>query len=80
MDLEEAPMPRRVYFVLKSNGGWRVYEGDGRRSTHETEEDAIDFATSLARSNQPSQVRIQKHDGTWVEERTFGDDLYPPPG
>jgi uncharacterized protein DUF2188 len=66
-------MPRRVYFVLKSNGVWRVYEDAGRLSTHETKEGAIEAAVNVARSNIPSQVRIQKPDGTWDQERTFGD-------
>lgn len=73
-------MARSVYFVLKDHSGWKVTEEGRELSQHETKEDAIDAAVRAAQANEPSQVRVQKQDGTWDEERTYGDDPYPPSG
>lgn len=43
-------------------------------------QDAIDYGIQVARNNQPSQLIIKKKDGTIEEERTYGDDQYPPRG
>jgi uncharacterized protein DUF2188 len=71
---------RTVYFVLREQDGWKVTEEGRELSQHEIKEDAIDAAVRAAQANEPSQVRVQKQDGTWDEERTYGDDPHPPPG
>lgn len=42
--------------------------------------DAIDYAVGLAKNNKPSQLFIKNKDGTIADERTYGDDPYPPKG
>jgi uncharacterized protein DUF2188 len=49
-------------------------------SKRENQGDAVEAAVRAAHANEPSQVKVQKHDGTWTEERTYGDDPYPPKG
>lgn len=74
-------MPRTVYYVLTENGDWKVTrEGGTVLSTHANKDDAIKAAVTLAKANEPSQVKVQKQDGTWDEERTYGQDPFPPPG
>jgi uncharacterized protein DUF2188 len=73
-------VPRTVYFVLSDRGGWKVTEEGRELSQHETKEEAIDAAVRAAQANEPSQVKVQKQNGTWNEERSYGDDPDPPPG
>jgi hypothetical protein len=73
-------MSRNVYWVLSEKGSWRVTEEGRELSQHENKEDAIDAAVRAAQANEPSQVKVQKQDGTWDEERTYGNDPYPPKG
>lgn len=39
-----------------------------------------DAGVNVARANRPSQLLIQRRDGTIEDERTYGDDPYPPKG
>ena len=41
---------------------------------------AVDKAAEIARGNEPSQLLIKRADGTIEDERTYGDDPYPPAG
>ncbi|MGD8718183.1 MAG: DUF2188 domain-containing protein [Candidatus Zixiibacteriota bacterium] len=61
---------------------WKVKrEGaDRASSTHDTKEEAVDKARELAKNNEPSQIIIHKQDGKIQEERTYGNDPYPPKG
>jgi len=73
-------MARKRYDVVPSNGQWNVTSGGGVLSRHVNKQPAIDAGVSAARANQPSQLVIHRVDGTIEDERTYGDDPYPPRG
>lgn len=74
-------MARNVYLVLTDGGNWKVTKAGGLvLSTHADKEDALAAARTVAKANQPSQVKVQKQDGTFQTEWTYGDDPYPPKG
>jgi len=49
-------------------------------SLWDKKQDAIDRGVELAKANQPSQLIIKRRDGTIEDERTYGNDPYPPRG
>lgn len=73
---------RKRYDVSPHDDGWKVKRQDANRPSNvlPTKEEAVDRARSLAKRNQPSQVRIHKRDGRIQEERTYRDDPHPPEG
>ncbi|MCU1469462.1 MAG: hypothetical protein JWQ39_611 [Glaciihabitans sp.] len=73
-------MARAQYFVSPIVGGWKVTHGGISLSTHATKQPAIDAGVAAAKKNQPSQLKIQKLDGTIEDERTYEGDPYPPRG
>ena len=77
------PTKKRVAIhVIPADGQWEVkFETNDRSiSRYETKPEAIDVAVEMAKRNKPSQVKIHKRDGTFQEERTYGDDPFPPAG
>lgn len=73
-------MARNQYFVSPDGDNWKVTHKGRVLSTHLTKDPALDAARTEAIKNQPSQVLVQKQDGTFQTEWTYGDDPYPPPG
>lgn len=73
-------MARKRYDVIPSRSNWAVTTSGSTLSTHVTKGDAITAAVTVARANQPSQLLIHRADGTIEDERTYGDDPYPPRG
>lgn len=73
-------MARKVYRVVPDRSEWTVKHDGVQLSRHYTKPPAIDSGRSYALSNQPSQLVIHRADGTIEEERTYGDDPYPPRG
>ena len=73
---------RFVTHVFKRGEEWIVRTAGATQpiSTHPTKGEAVRAAVSMAHENEPSQVKIHKEDGTFEEERTFGDDPFPPKG
>jgi hypothetical protein len=49
-------------------------------SNHYTKQAAVDEGRRVAKANAPSQLVIQKADGTIETEHTYEYDPYPPPG
>jgi hypothetical protein len=43
-------------------------------------DDAITAGVKVAKANQPSSLKICRKDGTIEDERTYGNDPYPPRG
>jgi len=77
----DMPMTRKTYFVGVSEGGWNVTKDGGLiLGTYLNKEGAIQAARIVAKSNQPSQVKVQLKDGTFQTEWTYDDDPFPPPG
>jgi len=75
-------MTRTVYYVLSNQGSWRVTRESADRTLRvfDRKVDAIEYARNVARNNKPSMVRVQRADGTWEDEWTYGDDPFPPRG
>ena len=51
-----------------------------RISRHRLKTAAVRAAIDEAHANPPSQVLVQKQDGQWQTEWTYGQDPYPPSG
>jgi hypothetical protein len=72
---------RKVLHVVPGPEGWQVQrEGGGEVSSHDGKEKAVAAAIATAKGEMPSQVKIHKQDGTFDEERTYGDDPPRYPG
>ncbi len=71
---------RKIYDVSPDKGKWKVKARAAKRAvgTFDTKQDAVGKATKVARNQSPSQVVIKKKDGTFQEERTYGEDPHPP--
>ncbi len=71
-------------FVSPDGGRWKVQWEAGRVDGHHaTQTAAISRARAIVRSlpsGACSQILVQRPDGTWREEWTYGRDPYPPPG
>ncbi|KYK29715.1 MAG: hypothetical protein AYK19_19340 [Theionarchaea archaeon DG-70-1] len=67
---------RTVYYVSPHEKGWQVKKEKGQKpsSVHETKEEAIQEAKRLAKKAELGQVKIQKKDGTFQIEYTYGED------
>jgi len=68
---------RHVIQVLSASGAWRVKNGAAETS-YPNKDDAIAEARAEAKAIHDggglSQVLVQKADGTWQTEYTYGDD------
>ena len=73
-------MARKRYDVVPSGTNWAVTTGGRTLSTFVTKSDAITAGVTVARANQPSQLLIHRANGTIEDERTYGNDPYPPRG
>lgn len=73
-------MARNQYYVSPDGDGWKVTEIGQVLSRHQSKEPALQAARATAEANQPSQVLVQKADGTFQTEWTYGDDPHPPRG
>jgi hypothetical protein len=70
-----------VYYVSPDGEKWKVTKQGGTViSRHETQRAAIRAAIDEAHANPPSQVRVQRPDGEFRTEWTYGQDPYPPAG
>ena len=73
---------RVAIHVVPDDGQWMVkiesnQKGEAR---YPTKTAAISVAVEMAKRNMPSQVKIHKRNGSFQEERTYGDDPFPPHG
>lgn len=71
---------RKRYNVVPRNGNWAVTHNSQTLSTHVLKTAAVDAGVKVAKANVPSQLFIYRADGTIEDERTYGNDPYPPPG
>jgi hypothetical protein len=68
----DRPMTRKTYFVSPSEGGWKVTKDGGLvLGTYPSKEAAVQSARIVAKSNQPSQVKVQLNDGAFQTEWTM---------
>lgn len=73
-------MARNIYFVSPDNGRWKITHMGSVLSYNSTKEGAIKAGVEVAKANQPSQLVIQRADGTFEQEFTYGYDPFPPKG
>lgn len=73
---------RTVYYVSPSGSQWKVQrQGSNRASRRfDTKRPAEQYAKRVAKNNRPSQVKVQRQDGTIEKEWTYDEDPYPPSG
>ena len=71
-------MARKQYHVSPSGDNWKLTLAGVTLSTHSTKLPAIDAGVTVARANQPSPLLIYRADGTIEDERTYGNDPFPP--
>ena len=71
-------------YVSPQQGNWKVHhEKESNGSVFSTKEAAITHARSLVKGRKEGEVlsiRVQKADGTFQSEWTYGKDPYPPKG
>jgi hypothetical protein len=67
---------RHVYRVKPAaDRSWVVNkEGENEARSFPSEQEAIDYATSLATQDQPSKIIVESGSGTISEEKVFGVD------
>ena len=75
-------MARTVWEVQPSGTEWVVKRRGASQATRRfrLKSDAVSFGVSLARANEPSQLIIKRGNGTIEDERTYGNDPFPPRG
>lgn len=74
---------KRTRVWVSPNGGDWVVKVEGQTlplSRFRTKADAVEYGARTARGLAPSQLLIQRADGTIEDERTYGDDPFPPRG
>jgi hypothetical protein len=77
---------RTVYEVAPrggdSNREWTVKRRGVERPLHveKTKAEAVAMGVALGRANMPPQLFIKLANGKIEEERTYGDDPFPPAG
>lgn len=75
---------RARLFVSPDGQRWKVqWEGGQLDGHYQTQDAAISRARAVVRSMPAgacSQIQVQRPDGTWREEWTYGRDPYPPVG
>lgn len=80
-------MARTYYYVSPATGGWKItVDGlPGQQWDYATKDAAVNAAATAAKKNwetkkRQSGVRIQLANGQWQDERTYGNDPFPPRG
>ena len=75
---------RTVYHVVPNadQSRWVIsMENDASfREEFDTKAEALDAAKARARNQEPSQVKVHKHNGNMDYESTYGDDPARSPG
>ena len=75
---------RKVLYVSPHGTQWKVHwQGESNGKIFDKKEDAIKYARSLVASlpeGTCSQIIVQRADGTFQTEWTYGQDPYPPRG
>jgi len=73
-------MARKRYDVVPAGAKWEVKHNSVALSDWHLKENAIEAGVKVARANAPSQLIIHRLDGRIEDERTYGDDPFPPRG
>lgn len=73
-------MSRNIYWVRYVASRWVVRHNEQTLSSHATKDAATDAGVRVAKASPPSSLKICRMDGTIEDERTYGDDPFPPRG
>lgn len=73
-------MARARYDVVYKSAVWSLTHAGGTVSSHVLKTDAVTAGVRVAQAHQPSQLLIHRMDGTIEDERTYGNDPFPPRG
>jgi hypothetical protein len=76
-------MERNVIYVLSHGSGWKYKCGHCDERLTSTQAEAIRLAKSHVASlpaGTLSQILVQRDDGQWRTEWTYGKDPFPPRG
>lgn len=73
-------MARKRYEVVPAGTLWALKYLGAILGSNALKSAVVDMGVRVARSNQPSQLVIRRQNGTIEDERTYGDDPYPPRG
>ena len=75
---------RKTLYVSPSGTQWKVHwQGDSAGDIYQLKETAIREArkkVAALPAGTVSQIRVQRADGTFQDEWTYGKDPYPPVG
>lgn len=74
---------RKVYHVVHRPDGTWAGEGEGAKRASvvgDTKAEVLERTIEIAKEHPLSQVVIHKENGKIQEERTYGEDPYPPKG
>lgn len=78
------PPRKRVQVVPNSKGPknqqWKVLVNGRLLSSHRKQSTAIEAGRKNAKNTNNSQLLIHRRNGTVRDERTYGNDPYPPRG
>ena len=74
-------MPKKNQHVVPHKDGWAIKGAGNERATsvHETQQQAIDQARDIARTQQ-SELIIHRSDGRIRDKNSYGKDHFPPKG
>jgi hypothetical protein len=75
---------RKVLYVSPSGNSWKVHwQGESNGTLFTLKADAIAYARRMVAAlpeGTASQIRVQRADGTFQTEWTYGQDPFPPRG
>jgi hypothetical protein len=73
---------RVAIHVVPADDQWLVKIESNKKgeARYATKTEAVSVAVEMAKRSKPSQVKIHKRDASFQEERTYGDDPFPPKG
>lgn len=72
---------KRDLHVVKTEDGWGTIRAGGERHSHKAPTQAEVIAAATAQAEREGlSVKIHGRDGQIREERSFGNDPYPPKG
>ncbi len=70
----------KVFQIVPKGNWWQIRHEESFVSTHRLKDEAITAAQKLALGKQPSQLVLQRPDGTVETEWTYSDDSPPTKG
>lgn len=72
-------VPRRYFVTAGRGGGWLVYREGHQRAIFRLFQkgNAVETARTMAHENAPSEVIVEKKDGSFALKYSFGPEIAP---